>query len=40
MKTAQRLSSLPQVDLTVTLNSLVPGDQDFKLKLIRKAASA
>jgi hopanoid biosynthesis associated RND transporter like protein HpnN len=34
---AQRLSSLPQVSLTVTLGSLVPGDQDEKLKLIEAA---
>jgi hypothetical protein len=37
---AQRLSSLPQVSQTMTLNTLVPGDQDVKLDLIRKAASA
>jgi hopanoid biosynthesis associated RND transporter like protein HpnN len=37
---AQRLSSLPQVSQTMALNSLVPGDQDVKLALIRKAASA
>ena len=35
---AQRLSSLPQVSRTVTLGSLVPGDQDEKLKLIQDAA--
>ena len=34
---AQRLSSLPQVSRTVTLGSLVPGDQDEKLKLIEAA---
>jgi len=34
---AQRLSLLPQVSLTVTLGSLVPGDQDEKLKLIEAA---
>jgi hopanoid biosynthesis associated RND transporter like protein HpnN len=33
----QRLSSLPQVSLTVTLGSLVPGDQDEKLTLIQAA---
>jgi hypothetical protein len=38
-KTAQRLSSLPQVSETMTLNTLVPGDEDVKLNLIRKAAS-
>jgi uncharacterized protein len=37
---AQRLSSLPQVSQTMALNTLVPGDQDVKLDLIRKAASA
>jgi hypothetical protein len=37
---AQRLSSLPQVSQTMALNTLVPGDQDVKLALIRKAASA
>jgi hypothetical protein len=36
----RRLSSLPQVSQTMTLDSLVPGDQDVKLELIRKAASA
>jgi hypothetical protein len=36
---AQRVSSLPQVSQTMTLNTLVPGDQDVKLDLIRKAAS-
>ena len=35
---AQRLSSLPQVSRTVTLGSLVPRDQDEKLKLIEEAA--
>jgi hypothetical protein len=39
-KTAQRLSSLPQVSETMTLDNLVPGDQDVKLDLIRRAASA
>jgi hypothetical protein len=39
-KTAQHLSSLPQVSETITLNTLVPGDQDVKLDLTRKAASA
>jgi hypothetical protein len=39
-KSAQHLSSLPQVSETITLNTLVPGDQDVKLELIRKAASA
>jgi hopanoid biosynthesis associated RND transporter like protein HpnN len=34
---AQRLSSLPQVSRTLTLGSLVPGDQDEKLKLIEAA---
>ena len=38
--TAQRLSSLPQVARTMTLDSLVPGDQDQKLKLIQEAAAA
>jgi hypothetical protein len=37
---AQRLSALPQVSQTMTLKTLVPGDQDVKLELIRKAASA
>jgi uncharacterized protein len=40
MKTAQRLSALPQVSETMTLDNLVPGDQDTKLELIRKAVSA
>ncbi len=35
---AQRLSSLPQVARTETLGSLVPGDQDEKLRLIQEAA--
>jgi hypothetical protein len=39
-KTAQRLSSLPQVSETMTLDNLVPGYQDVKLDLIRRAASA
>jgi uncharacterized protein len=37
---AQRLSSLPQVWRTQTLDSFVPGDQDQKLKLIAAAAKA
>src|SRR5262249_34151356 len=37
---AQRLSALPQVAQTMTLSSLVPGDQDAKLKLIAEAADA
>ena len=37
---AQRLPLLPQVSQTVTLNTLIPSDQDVKLELIRKAASA
>jgi uncharacterized protein len=36
---AQRLSALPQVARTTTLDSLVPADQDSKLRLIRKAAA-
>jgi hopanoid biosynthesis associated RND transporter like protein HpnN len=35
---AQRLSPLPQVARTMTLNSLVPGEQEEKLKLIQAAA--
>jgi uncharacterized protein len=35
---AQRLSMLPQVAQTRTLDSLVPGDQDQKLKFIQAAA--
>jgi len=35
---AQRLSPLPQVARTMTLNSLVPGEQEDKLKLIQAAA--
>jgi uncharacterized protein len=35
---ALRLSSLPQVARTMTLDSLIPADQDEKLKLIRGAA--
>jgi len=35
---AQRLSPLPQVAQTMTLNSLVPGGQEEKLKLIQAAA--
>ena len=38
--TGRRLSSLPQVSQTTTLDSLVPGDQEAKLELIRNAASA
>jgi hopanoid biosynthesis associated RND transporter like protein HpnN len=34
---AQRLSSLPQVARAMTLDDLVPGDQDEKLQLIRQA---
>jgi uncharacterized protein len=37
---AQRLSALPQVARTMTLDSLVPPDQDQKLELIRASASA
>jgi hopanoid biosynthesis associated RND transporter like protein HpnN len=37
---AQRLSSLPQVTRTMTLDSLVPDDQDQKLELIRESAAA
>jgi uncharacterized protein len=37
---AQRLAALPQVAQTTTLDSLLPGDQDRKLELIRKAAAA
>ena len=36
---AQRLLQLPQVARTMTLDSLVPGDQDQKLKLIQAAAA-
>jgi hopanoid biosynthesis associated RND transporter like protein HpnN len=35
---AQRLSALPQVAQTRTLDSLVPGDQEQKVKLIQAAA--
>jgi uncharacterized protein len=35
---ARRLSSLAQVSRTMTLGSLVPGDQDEKLKLIEAAS--
>lgn len=38
-ETAQRLSSLPEVASTMTLDSVVPGDQEQKLKLIRAAAA-
>jgi len=34
----QKLSSLPQVSRTATLNSLVPADQEQKLTLIQQAA--
>lgn len=37
---AQRLSPLPQVARTMTLDSLVPPDQDQKLKLIAAAAES
>jgi uncharacterized protein len=37
---AQRLSSLPQVARTMTIDSLIPADQDEKLKMIRTAAAA
>jgi uncharacterized protein len=37
---AQRLSPLPEVARTMTLDSLVPSDQDQKLKLIRTAAGS
>jgi uncharacterized protein len=37
--TAQRLSQLPQVARAMTLDSLVPGDQDQKLTLIKAAAA-
>jgi hopanoid biosynthesis associated RND transporter like protein HpnN len=35
---SQRLAELPEVARTITLDSLVPADQDQKLKLIRRAA--
>jgi hopanoid biosynthesis associated RND transporter like protein HpnN len=35
--TAQRLSKLPEVSRTLTLNSFVPGDQDLKIIAIRTA---
>jgi uncharacterized protein len=38
--TAGRIAVLPQVSQTMTLSSLVPGDQDEKLKLIHDAAAA
>jgi hopanoid biosynthesis associated RND transporter like protein HpnN len=38
--TAQRLSAIPQVAQTMTLSSLVPADQEAKLKRIRDAATA
>jgi len=38
--TAQRIANLPQVSRTMTLQGLVPKDQDEKLKLIRAAAAA
>jgi hopanoid biosynthesis associated RND transporter like protein HpnN len=37
---AERLGSVPEVSQTITLDSLVPGDQDAKLALIQKAATA
>src|SRR5439155_969860 len=37
---ARRLSAQPQVARTMTLNSLVPGEQDEKLKLIQAAAGS
>ena len=37
---AERLSPLPQVARTLTLDSLVPQDQDEKLRLIQAAASS
>jgi uncharacterized protein len=37
---AQRISSLPQVARTRTLRTLIPDDQDAKLKLIHDAATA
>jgi hopanoid biosynthesis associated RND transporter like protein HpnN len=36
---ARRLSQLPQVARTMTLENLVPGDQDQKLRLIQAAAA-
>jgi uncharacterized protein len=36
---AQQLAQLPQVSQTRTLSSLVPGEQEEKLKLIREAAA-
>jgi uncharacterized protein len=36
---AQRLSELPQVSRTITLSTLIPGDQDEKLRLIRETAA-
>jgi uncharacterized protein len=38
--TAQRLAGLPQVSRTMTLQDLVPKNQDEKIKLIRTAATA
>ena len=38
--TAKRLAGLPEVAQTRTLDSFVPGDQDRKLPLIQRAASA
>ena len=37
---ARRLSSLPQVARTMTIGSLIPADQEQKLKLIQTAAAA
>jgi hopanoid biosynthesis associated RND transporter like protein HpnN len=37
---SRRLASLPQIAQTSTLDNLVPGDQQQKLQLIRKAAKA
>ncbi|MBV8889762.1 MAG: MMPL family transporter [Alphaproteobacteria bacterium] len=39
-QTAQRLAALPEVSQTRTIASLVPSEQDRKLPLIRKAATA
>jgi uncharacterized protein len=36
--TAQRLSKLPEVSRTLTLNNFVPGDEDLKIAAIRAAA--
>ncbi len=37
---SRRLASLPQVAQTTTLDTLIPGDQGQKLRLIQKAAAA